>query len=103
MLDDKYNNIIEIRRNNDLNTQIEIMDNYQLGTNNYLINEDENYKILLLYILRRLDTDSTRKIYDLLMTYEVIELMQNNWIESIMSDNDNAYLENDYLDYPDID
>ena len=40
----------------------------------YLIDDGDEYKILLLYILKNLNTDIKREIYDKLVTYEIIEI-----------------------------
>ena len=45
----------------------------------YLIDDDDNYKILLLYILKDLSTDIKREIYDKLVTYEIIEITTQGW------------------------
>ena len=47
----------------------------------YLIDDDDNYKILLLYILKNLSTDIKREIYDKLVTYELIEITTQGWTE----------------------
>ena len=47
----------------------------------YLIDNDDNYKILLLYILKDLSTDIKREIYDKLVTYEIIEITTQGWTE----------------------
>ena len=50
----------------------------------YLLNDDVDYKILLLYILKNLNTDIKREIYDKLVTYEIIEITTQGWIELII-------------------
>ena len=40
----------------------------------YLLNDDVDYKILLFYILKNLNTDIKREIYNKLLTYEIIEI-----------------------------
>ena len=47
----------------------------------YLIDTDDNYKILLLYILKDLSTDIKREIYEKLVTYEIIEITTQGWTE----------------------
>ena len=47
----------------------------------YLIDDDDNYKILLLYILKNLNTDIKREIYDKLVTYKIIEITTQGWTE----------------------
>ena len=46
----------------------------------YLIDDDDNYNVLLLYILKDLSTDIKREIYDKLVTYEIIEITTQGWI-----------------------
>ena len=41
--------------------------------NSYLLDDDVNYKILILYILKSLNTDIKITIYDKLLIYEIIE------------------------------
>ena len=58
----------------------------------YLIGDDDNYKILLLYILKDLSTDIKREIYDKLVTYEIIEITTQGWTElTIQSIQDELY------------
>ena len=58
----------------------------------YLIDDDDNYKILLLYILKDLSTDIKREIYDKLVTYEIIEITTQGWTElTIQSIQDELY------------
>ena len=47
----------------------------------YLLKDDVDYKILLLYILKNLNTDIIREIYDKLVTYEIIEITTQGWTE----------------------
>ena len=69
----------------------------------YLIDDDDNYKILLLYILKDLSTDIKRKIYDKLVTYEIIEIPTQGWTElTIQSVQDELYYDM-YDLYDDID
>ena len=49
--------------------------------NTYLLDDDVNYKILILYILKDLNTDIKRAIYDILVTYEIIEITTQGWTE----------------------
>ena len=56
----------------------------------YLLDDNVDYKILLLYILKYLTTDIKREIYDKLVTYEIIEITTQGWtkltIQSIQDD-----------------
>ena len=72
--------------------------------NTYLLYDDVNYKILILYILKDLNTDIKRAIYDLLVTYEVIEVTTQGWTELDIQDNfyDEFYYDINEL-YDDID
>ena len=54
--------------------------------NSYLLDDDVNYKILILYILKGLNTDIKRIIYDILLTYEVIEVTTQGWAELVIQD-----------------
>ena len=66
----------------------------------YLIDDDDNYKILLLNILKDLSTDIKREIYDKLVTYEIIEITTQGWTElTIQSIQDELY----YDLYDDLD
>ena len=69
----------------------------------YLIDDDNNYKILLLYILKDLSTDIKREIYDKLVTYEIIEITTQGWTElTIQSIQDELYYDM-YDLYDDLD
>ena len=69
----------------------------------YLIDNDDNYKILLLYILKDLSTDIKREIYDKLVTYEIIEITTQGWTElTIQSIQDELYYDM-YDLYDDLD
>ena len=69
----------------------------------YLIGDDDNYKILLLYILKDLSTDIKREIYDKLVTYEIIEITTQGWTElTIQSIQDELYYDM-YDLYDDLD
>ena len=58
----------------------------------YLLNDDVDHKILLLYILKNLNTDIKREIYDKLVTYEIIEITTQGWTElTIQSIQDELY------------
>ena len=58
----------------------------------YLIDDDDEYTILLLYILKNLNTDTKREIYDKLVTYEIIEITTQGWTElTIQSIQDELY------------
>ena len=56
--------------------------------NTYLIDDDLNYKILILYILRNIDNDVRRIIYEKLLKAEITELMNQNWTELIIPETD---------------
>ena len=69
----------------------------------YLLNDDVDYKILLLYILKNLNTDIKREIYDKLVTYEIIEITTQGWTElTIKSIQDELYYDM-YDLYDDLD
>lgn len=69
----------------------------------YLIDDDDEYKILLLYILKNLNTDIKREIYDKLVTYEIIEITTQGWTElTIQSIQDELYYDM-YDLYDDLD
>ena len=69
----------------------------------YLLNDDVDYKILLLYILKNLNTDIIREIYDKLVTYEIIEITTQGWTElTIQSIQDELYYDM-YDLYDDLD
>ena len=69
----------------------------------YLIDDNDNYKILLLYILKDLSTDIKREIYDKLVTYEIIEITTQGWTElTIQSIQDELYYDM-YDLYDDLD
>ena len=69
----------------------------------YLLNDDVDYKILLLYILKNLNTDIKREIYDKLVTYEIIEITTQGWTElTIQSIQDELYYDM-YDLYDDLD
>ena len=72
--------------------------------NTYLLDDDINYKILILYILKDLNTDIKRAIYDILVTYEIIEITTQGWAELDIQDNfyDEFYYDINDL-YDDID
>ena len=55
--------------------------------NTYLLDDDVNYKILILYILKDLNTDIKRAIYDILVTYEILEVTTQGWAELYIQDN----------------
>ena len=55
--------------------------------NTYLLDDDVNDKILIFYILKDLNTNIERAIYDLLVTYEVIEVTTQGWTELDIQDN----------------
>ena len=50
----------------------------------YLLVDDVNYKILILYILKSLNTDIKRTIYDILLTYEIIEVTTQGWAKLVI-------------------
>ena len=69
----------------------------------YLIDDDDEYKILLLYILKNLNTDIKWEIYDKLVTYEIIEITTQGWTElTIQSIQDELYYDM-YDLYDDLD
>ena len=69
----------------------------------YLIDDDENNKILLFYILKNLNTDIKREIYNKLLTYEIIEITTQGWTElTIQSIQDELYYDM-YDLYDDLD
>ena len=69
----------------------------------YLIDDGDEYKILLLYILKNLNTDIKREIYDKLVTYEIIEITTQGWTElTIQSIQDELYYDMHDL-YDDLD
>ena len=58
----------------------------------YLLNDDVDYKILLFYILKNLNTDIKREIYNKLLTYEMIEITTQGWTKlTIQSIQDELY------------
>ena len=69
----------------------------------YLLDDNVDYKILLLYILKNLNTDIKREIYNKLLTYEIIEITTQGWTElTIQSIQDELYYDM-YDLYDDID
>ena len=71
--------------------------------NSYLLEEDVNYKILILYILKGLNTDIKREIYDKFVTYEIIEITTQGWTQlTIQSIQDELYYDM-YDIYDDLD
>ena len=69
----------------------------------YLLDDNVDYKILLLYILKNLNTDIKREIYNKLLTYEIIEITTQGWTElTIQSIQDELYY-NIYDLYDDLD
>ena len=67
----------------------------------YLLNDDVDYKILLFYILKNLNTDIKREIYNKLLTYEIIEITTQGWAELVIQDD--FYDNNFYIDlYDDL-
>ena len=58
----------------------------------YLLKDDVDYKILLFYILKNLNTDIKREIYNKLLTYEMIEITTQGWTKlTIQSIQDELY------------
>ena len=47
----------------------------------YLLDDNVDYKILLLCILKNLNIDIKREIYGKLLTYEIIEITTQGWTE----------------------
>ena len=69
----------------------------------YLLDDNVDYKILLLYILKNLNTDIKREIYNKLLTYEIIEITTQGWTElTIQSVQDELYYDM-YDLYDDLD
>ena len=69
----------------------------------YLLDDNVDYKILLLYILKNLNTDIKREIYNKLLTYEIIEITTQGWTElTIQSIQDDLYYDM-YDLYDDLD
>ena len=67
--------------------------------NSYLLDDDVNYKTLILYILKDLNTDIKREIYDMLVTYEVIEVTTQGWTKL---DIQNDFYDEFYFDIYDL-
>ena len=86
----------------DIPQSSENIEKYKIKTPKYLINEDNSYKILLLYTLRNLNKDSIQIIYNLLLTHEIIDLMKETWLETILENNDEEDFRNNDI-YLDID
>ena len=58
----------------------------------YLLNDDVDYKLLLFYILKNLNIDIKREIYNKLLTYEIIEITTQGWTKlTIQSIQDELY------------
>ena len=69
----------------------------------YLLDDNVDYKILLLYILKNLSTDIKREIYYKLVTYEIIKITTQGWTElTIQSIQDELYYDM-YDLYDDLD
>ena len=69
----------------------------------YLLDDSVDYKILLLYILKNLNTDIKREIYNKLLIYEIIEITTQEWTElTIQSIQDELYYDM-YDLYDDLD
>ena len=69
----------------------------------YVLDDNVDYKILLLYILKNLNTDIKREIYNKLLTYEIIEITTQGWTElTIQSIQDELYYDM-YDLYDDLD
>ena len=69
----------------------------------YILDDNVDYKILLLYILKNLNTDIKREIYNKLLTYEIIEITTQGWTElTIQSIQDELYYDM-YDLYDDLD
>ena len=56
-----------------------------MNNHTYLLEENIDYKILMLYIFNRLNNDVKRKIYDILVTFEIIYVMEQAFTELIVS------------------
>ena len=69
----------------------------------YILDDNVDYKILLLYILKNLNTDIKREIYNKLLTYEIIQITTQGWTElTIQSIQDELYYDM-YDLYDDLD
>ena len=69
----------------------------------YLLDDNVGYKILLLYILKNLNTDIKREIYNKLLTYEIIEITTQGWTELIIQSIQNELYYDMYDLYDDLD
>lgn len=68
----------------------------------YLLDDNVDYKILLLYILKNLNTDIKGEIYNKLLTYEIIEITTQGWTKlTIQSIQDELYYDMYDLDIGD--
>ena len=56
-----------------------------MNNHTYLLEENIDYKILMLYIFKRLNNDVKRKLYDILVTFEIIYVMEQAFTELIVS------------------
>ena len=69
----------------------------------YLLDDNVDYKILLLYILKNLNIDIKREIYGKLLSYEIIEITIQGWTKlTIQSIQDELYYDM-YDLYDDLD
>ena len=69
----------------------------------YVLDDNVDYKILLLYILKNLNTNIKREIYNKLLTYEIIEITTQGWTKlTIQSIQDELYYDM-YDLYDDLD
>ena len=69
----------------------------------YLLDDNVDYKILLLYILKNLNTDIKREIYNKLLTYEIIEITTQGWTELTIQSIQNELYYDMYDLYDDLD
>ena len=58
-----------------------IKKHYMKMNRTYLLDDDINYKILILYILKTLDNDIKQKIFDILIKEEIEEFLNQEFTE----------------------
>jgi len=56
--------------------------------NTYLIDDDITYKTLILYILKDINNDVRRIIYEKILAFEITEIIDQNWTELIIPETD---------------
>jgi len=77
----------EVRGNMFSKHMIRIKKNNNLMSNHtYLLDNNNDYKILILYTFNQLNNDIRRKIYDILITFEIINIMEQGYTELILSE-----------------